>query len=260
AYPADWLASAQDKRAVWDTYVAGNVSPGNRPNSYAQAIGVVNALCDKRDRIVAAAGGLPAEVSANWRTLDIGTVDVEFGFSCMGYEIAGGWGARIAQSEHEPTADTVVFVGDGSYLLMNSDIYSSVLTQKKLIILVLDNGGFAVISKLQNNTGNESFNNLIADCPTIPEPFTVDFEAHARAMGATSETVANPAELGEAFKRAKAADKTTVIVMQVDPHEGWTTQGHTWWEVGTAQVSDNAQVRNKRAEIEADRSKQRQGV
>ncbi|HID67307.1 MAG TPA: 3D-(3,5/4)-trihydroxycyclohexane-1,2-dione acylhydrolase (decyclizing), partial [Roseibacterium sp.] len=101
---------------------------------------------------------------------------------------------------------------------------------------------------------------LIADCPTIPEPFTVDFEAHARAMGATSETVANPAELGEAFKRAKAADKTTVIVMQVDPHEGWTTQGHTWWEVGTAQVSDNAQVRNKHAEIEADRSKQRQGV
>ena len=81
---------------------------------------------------------------------------MEFGFSCMGYEIAGGWGARIAQTESEPDSDTIVFVGDGSYLLMNSDIYSSVLTGKKLIILVCDNGGFAVINKLQNNTGNVS--------------------------------------------------------------------------------------------------------
>jgi 3D-(3,5/4)-trihydroxycyclohexane-1,2-dione acylhydrolase (decyclizing) len=109
---------------------ADNVAHGNRPNSYAQAIGVVNALCDPRDRVVTAAGGLPAEVTANWRTLDIGTVDVEFGFSCMGYEIAGGWGARIAQFEREPDRDTIVFVGDGSYLLMNSDIYSSVLSKR----------------------------------------------------------------------------------------------------------------------------------
>jgi 3D-(3,5/4)-trihydroxycyclohexane-1,2-dione acylhydrolase (decyclizing) len=210
--------------------------------------------------VVAAAGGLPAEVTANWRTLDIGTVDVEFGFSCMGYEIAGGWGARIAQSESEPDKDTIVFVGDGSYLMMNSDLYSSVLTRKKLIVLVLDNGDFAVINKLQNNTGQESFNNLIKDCPTVPEPFAVDFEAHARSMGCDAVTVANPAELGEAFKRAKAADKTSVIVMQVDPYEGWTTQGHAWWEVGTAQVSDSAGVREKHAEIEATRARQRQGV
>jgi 3D-(3,5/4)-trihydroxycyclohexane-1,2-dione acylhydrolase (decyclizing) len=130
--PADWTLTAADERKAWDAYVADNVSYGNRPNSYAQAIGVVNALCDPRDRVVAAAGGLPAEVTANWRTLDIGTVDVEFGYSCMGYEIAGGWGARIAQSEREPDKDTIVFTGDGSYLLMNSDIYSSVLTGKKL--------------------------------------------------------------------------------------------------------------------------------
>ncbi|ABD54337.1 3D-(3,5/4)-trihydroxycyclohexane-1,2-dione acylhydrolase (decyclizing) [Jannaschia sp. CCS1] len=258
--PEAWMTKAQAGRASWDAYVVENVAHGNRPNSYAQAIGVVNALCDTRDRVVTAAGGLPAEVTANWRTLDIGTVDVEFGFSCMGYEIAGGWGAKIAQSEQEPTADTIVFVGDGSYLLMNSDIYSSVLTRKKLIVLVLDNGGFAVINKLQNNTGNESFNNLIADCPTIPEPFTVDFEAHARAMGAHAETVSNPAELADAFQRAKTADRTSVIVMKVDPYDGWTTEGHTWWEVGTAQVSDNPNVREKHAEWEADRNKQRQGV
>jgi 3D-(3,5/4)-trihydroxycyclohexane-1,2-dione acylhydrolase (decyclizing) len=255
-----WTEFAQSERVKWDAYVAKNVASGNRVNSYAQAIGVVNDMCDPRDRVVAAAGGLPAEVTANWRTKDIGTVDVEFGFSCMGYEIAGGWGARIAQSQREPDKDTIVFCGDGSYMLMNSDIYSSVLTRKKLIVLVLDNGGFAVINKLQNNTGNESFNNLIADTPTAVDPFTVDFEAHAAAMGANAETVANPAELAEAFKRAKAADKTSVIVMKVDPYEGWTTEGHTWWEVGTPEVSDSASVMEKHAEIEATRTKQRRGL
>jgi 3D-(3,5/4)-trihydroxycyclohexane-1,2-dione acylhydrolase (decyclizing) len=258
--PQDWTAQAQSERLAWDACVAANVAYGNRPASYAQAIGVVNALCHPRDRLVTAAGGLPAEVTANWRTLGIGTVDVEFGFSCMGYEIAGGWGARIAQSEAEPDRDTIVLVGDGSYLLMNSDIYSSVLTQKKLIVLVLDNGGFAVINKLQNNTGQPGFNNLIADCPTVPEPFAVDFEAHARAMGALAETVASPAELGAAFLRAKAATKTSVIVMQVDPHEGWTTQGHAWWEIGTAEVSASPAVLEKHAEVEAGRAAQRQGI
>ena len=260
AVDRSWTEFAQSERAKWDAYVAKNVASGNRVNSYAQAIGVVNDLCDPRDRVVAAAGGLPAEVTANWRTKDIGTVDVEFGFSCMGYEIAGGWGARIAQSQRESDKDTIVFCGDGSYMLMNSDIYSSVLTHKKLIVLVLDNGGFAVINKLQNNTGNESFNNLIADTPTAVDPFTVDFEAHAAAMGANAETVANPAELAEAFTRAKAADKTSVIVMKVDPYEGWTTEGHTWWEVGTPEVSDSASVMEKHAEIEATRTKQRRGL
>ena len=258
--PAEWTTFAQAERATWEAYLVENVRPGNRPNSYAQAIGVVNALCDPRDRVVAAAGGLPAEVTANWRTLDIGTVDVEFGFSCMGYEIAGGWGARIAQAEREPEQDTIVFAGDGSYLLMNSDIYSSVLTDKKLIILVLDNGGFAVINKLQNNTGNESFNNLIADTPTVPEPFAVDFVAHAASMGANAVYADNAEALAEAFRAAKAATKTSVIVMNVDAYEGWTTEGHTWWEVGTPHVTEHAGVREKHLEIEASRAKQRRGV
>ncbi|PKP62771.1 MAG: 3D-(3,5/4)-trihydroxycyclohexane-1,2-dione acylhydrolase (decyclizing), partial [Alphaproteobacteria bacterium HGW-Alphaproteobacteria-8] len=258
--PAAWTGFAQAARKTWNACVAQNVAPGNRPNSYAQAIGVVNALCHPRDRIVAAAGGLPAEVTANWRTLALGTVDVEFGFSCMGYEIAGGWGARIAQAEREPECDTIVLVGDGSYLLMNSDIYSSVLTGKKLIVLVLDNGGFAVINKLQNNTGNHSFNNLFADCPTIPQPFATDFAAHAAAMGAVAETVANPAELADAFRRAQAGDKTHVICMKVDAYEGWTEQGHAWWEVGTPQVSDDDAVRRAHEAWEATRVRQRKGV
>ncbi len=258
--PESWAGEAQAERAKWDEYVAVNVRPANRPNSYAQAIGVVNRLCGDGDRVVAAAGGLPAEVAANWRTLKTGTVDVEFGYSCMGYEIAGGWGARIAQAETEPARDTIVFTGDGSYLLMNSDIYSSVLTGKKLIVLVLDNGGFAVINKLQNNTGNESFNNLIKDCNIAVEPFAVDFEAHARAMGAEAETVASPTELAEAFERAKASDRTYVIAMQVDPHDGWTAEGHTWWEVGTPHVSDSESVRRAHAEVESARARQRRGV
>lgn len=258
--PTAWVTEAKDRRVKWDAYVKENVAPGNRPNSYAMAIGVVNDLCDDRDRVVAAAGGLPAEITANWRTLEQGTVDVEFGFSCMGYEISGAWGARIAQAEQEPDRDTISFVGDGSYMMLNSDIYSSVLSQKKLIILVLDNGGFAVINKLQNNTGNESFNNLIADCPTIPQPFSVDIEAHARAQGATSETVSNPAELIEAFKRAKASDKTYVICMNVDPYVGWTTEGHTWWECGTPHISENENIRKAHNDWESSRPKQRKGV
>ena len=258
--PTEWTATAQAERKRWDAYVADNVAHGNKPNSYAQAIGVVNELCDPTDRVVAAAGGLPAEVTANWRTLATGTVDVEFGYSCMGYEIAGGWGARIAQSEKEPDQDTIVFTGDGSYLMLNSDLYSSVLTKKKLIVLVLDNGGFAVINKLQNNTGNESFNNLIKDCPTVPEPFAVDFEAHAASMGAHAVTVSNPAQLGDAFKVAKANDRTSVIVMKVDAYEGWTTEGHTWWECGTPEVSDSEKVRKAHADWESSRPLQRKGV
>ena len=226
--PSEWTENARKERVVWNDYVEKNTNLKNGPSSYAQAIGVINANCDPRDRIVAAAGGLPAEVTANWRTLGVSTVDVEFGFSCMGYEIAGGWGARIAQSEKESENDTIVFTGDGSYLLMNSDIYSSVLTQKKMIILVLDNGGFAVINKLQNNTGNESFNNLISDTPTAVNQVRVDFEAHAKSLGALSETVESPSGLADAFLRAKSANETYVIVMKVDPYDGWTTEGHTW--------------------------------
>ena len=256
-----WMSFAQEERKKWDAYVSDNISVvNNRPNSYAQAIGVVNAICEQRDRIVAAAGGLPAEVTANWRTLDIGTVDVEFGFSCMGYEIAGAWGAKIAQSQNEPERDTISFCGDGSYLMLNSDIYSSVLSNKKLIIILLDNGGFAVINKLQNNTGNESFNNLISDCPTINEPFNVDFEAHATSMGAIAETVSNPHELADAFHRAKASDRTYVIVMKVDPYEGWTAEGHAWWEVGTPHVANSDKVYDAHINWEKTRKRQRRGV
>lgn len=258
--PTQWSEKAVHERQTWDAYIDTNIKPGNRPMSYAQVVGAVNALCEPRDRVVTAAGGLPAEVCANWRTKSVGTVDVEFGYSCMGYEIAGGWGARIAQCESEPDNDTIIFVGDGSYLMMNSDIYSSVLSGKKLIIIVCDNGGFAVINKLQNNTGNVSFNNLIKDCRIEGDPFAVDFEAHARSLGAQAETVENMADFENAFGRAKQADRTYVIVMQVDAFEGWTQEGHTWWEVGLPEVSRRSEIDTARAEAANNRKKQRKGV
>ena len=253
-----WLEHARNLRNGWHTRVGERATPSTAQATYAQVIGAVNRLCDGKDRIVTAAGGLPAEVAMNWQSKGIATVDIEFGYSCMGYEIAGGWGARMAQMESEPDADTIVLVGDGSYLILNSDIYSSVLTGRKLIIIVCDNGGFAVIDKLQRNTGNLSFNNLIADCNRAIEPFSVDFAGHARAMGAQTETVSTIAELESAFGRAKASDRTYVIEIKVDPY-GWTEEG-AWWEVGTPEVSNRPEVLAAAEQINAGRARQRRGV
>lgn len=256
----EWNDLAQEQIQRWATIRANNTDPMQGPNRYAQAIGVVNDLCRPNDRVVAAAGGLPAEVTANWRTLKPGTVDVEFGFSCMGYELSGGWGARIAQHQQSPESDTIVFTGDGSYLLLNSDLYSSVLTDRKLIVLVLDNGGFAVINKLQTGKGNASYNNLFKDTPTATSQVGVDFVAHAQSLGASAEKVADATELPAAFKRAQAADHSYVIVMDVDAYDGWTQEGHAWWEVGTPSVSDTESVLKAHEDTEAGRVRQRKGV
>jgi 3D-(3,5/4)-trihydroxycyclohexane-1,2-dione acylhydrolase (decyclizing) len=206
-----------------------------------------------QDRVVTAAGGLPAEVTANWKTLGIGTVDVEFGFSCMGYEIAGGWGAAMA----DPTRETIVMVGDGSYMMMNSDIYSTVLTGHKLIVVLCDNGGYAVINRLQNFKGGASFNNLIKDCK-VKEPFSVDFVKHAESMGALARKVESLAELEQALDWAKTTDRTTVISIVSDAYT-WTP-GDALWDVGVPQVSQREGVREA-AKYQADvRKKQRVGV
>ena len=117
--------------------------------TYAQVVGVVNARAGERDLVITAAGGLPGELMKNWRVKAPGSFDCEFGFSCMGYEIAGGWGAAMA----DPSRDVIVMVGDGSYMMMNSDIYSTVLTGHKMIVVVCDNGGYAVINRLAERQG-----------------------------------------------------------------------------------------------------------
>ena len=167
--------------------------------------------------------------------------------------VAGGWGAKMA----DPDRDVIVFCGDGSYLMMNSDIYSSVLTGHKLIVVVCDNGGFAVINRLQNGTGGVSFNNLIKDC-RIENEVSVDFVGHARAMGALGEHVESIADLEAAFQRAKAADRTYVISINTHPHQ-WTP-GDAWWDVAVPEVSKRKEVRAARADHDKGSDKQRIGV
>jgi 3D-(3,5/4)-trihydroxycyclohexane-1,2-dione acylhydrolase (decyclizing) len=252
--PAGWLERAAKEYAAWNATVDQCSGPTNiELPTYAHVVGAINRVCDPTDLALTAAGGLPGELCKNWRAKSVGTFDCEFGFSCMGYEIAGGWGAKMA----EPERDVIVFTGDGSYLMLNSDIYSSVMTGHKLIVVVCDNGGFAVINRLQNGKGSASFNNLLEDCRRVTDT-KVDFARHAESMGARAEKVSSIGELEAAFKRAKAADRTSVIVIDVDAH-AWTP-GDAWWDVAVPEVSQRAAVRKARADHEQGAKRQRIGV
>ncbi len=252
--PEGWAKKGAKEYAAWNALIDKVSGPTNAAvPSYAQVVGALNRICDPTDLALTAAGGLPGELCQNWRAKTTSTFDCEFGYSCMGYEIAGAWGAKMA----DPERDVIAMVGDGSYLMMNSDIYSTVLTGHKLIVVVMDNGGFAVINRLQNAKGSKSFNNLIADCK-IENLVEVDFEKHAASMGAHAETVHSIGDLEQAFARAKKADRTAVIVIKVQSHE-WTP-GDAWWEVGVPEVSTRKEVRAARAEFEKGKAKQRVGV
>jgi 3D-(3,5/4)-trihydroxycyclohexane-1,2-dione acylhydrolase (decyclizing) len=252
--PAGWAALAAERMAGWNAATEARIRPGNdSPVTYAQAVGAVNRAAQPGDAVLTAAGGLPGELNMNWRPVPDGAVDIEFGFSCMGYEIAGGWGAKMAR----PDREVFVMVGDGSYLLMNGDILSSVMSGHKLIVIVCDNGGFAVIDRLQRASGNDSFNNLLADCRRVRE-VKVDFAAHARALGALGERVESIAELEAALARARAADRTTVIAIDVAPRE-WTPN-EAWWEVGVPEVSARPAVQAAALRWQEGRAKQRRGV
>jgi 3D-(3,5/4)-trihydroxycyclohexane-1,2-dione acylhydrolase (decyclizing) len=251
---AEWSGRARTQYAAWNAIVDQHSGPSNAAlPSYAHVIGAINRAADPGDLALTAAGGLPGELCKNWRAKSVGSFDCEFGFSCMGYEIAGALGAKMAN----PERDVIAFVGDGSYLMMNSDIYTSVLTGHKLIVVVADNGGFAVIDRLQTAKGGKSFNNLLDDCRK-QRFVAVDFAKHAESMGAVAETVHSLADLEAAFRRAKQADRTAVIVVKVDAHQ-WTP-GDAWWDVAVPEVSERAEVRAARAEHEAARKKQRVGV
>ena len=251
--PAVWLNQAAEERDTWYAYLDGYTSSEFEVPTYAQVIRAVNETCDPEDYQLSAAGGLPGELNMGWHTKSVGSFDAEYGYSCMGYEIAGAWGAKMAL----PDRDVVCWVGDGSYLMMNSDIYSTVMTGHKVIFVVCDNGGFAVINRLQVNTGGEEFNNLLHTA-RHERMFRVDFAKHAESMGAISEKVTTIAEFKEAFGRAKAADRSYAIVIEVSQYD-WT-EGGAWWEVGVPEVSDREQVRIARAELEAEKKHQRRGI
>lgn len=250
----DWLRFAQAQIADWHRYLdtwKGRKHDG--PPAYAEVIAVVNEVCADDDYCLSAAGGLPGELSMGWRSKSIGSFDSEYGYSTMGYEIAGAWGARMARVH----GDVIAWVGDGSYLMMNSDIYSTVMTGHKVIFIVCDNAGYAVINRLQVNSGGAEFNNQLAT--TRHQRYVqVDFVRHAEAMGALAEKVEQLEDLPAAFARAKAADRSYVIVVPVDPY-AWT-EGGAWWEVGIPEVSDRQQVRTARERWEADKKRQRVGV
>ena len=167
--------------------------------TYAQVIAAVHAAAKPTDPIITAAGGLPGELVKGWRVKAPNTFDCEFGYSCMGYEIAAGWGYAMAA----PGTTPIVMIGDGTYMMMNSDVYSSVLSGHKFILIVCDNGGYGVINRLQNAKGTPGFNNLIRDCKVV-EPFPVDFVKHAESMGALARRCESLADLEEAMNGRKA--------------------------------------------------------
>ena len=206
-----------------------------------------------RDIVVCAAGTLPAELHKLWRTSTPGGYHMEYGYSCMGYEIAGGLGAKMAKPERE----VVVLLGDGSYLMLNSEIATSVMLGLKLVVVVLDNRGFGCINRLQQACGGAPFNNLLADCIRATEtPPVVDFAAHAISLGAHGENVATIAELETALARARAADRTYVIAIRTDP-DRTTQDGGWWWDVAVPEVSPRAKVREARERYERDKQQQR---
>ena len=252
--PKSWIAKGRDEMKVWDSLLDEKQKPTNAIlPSYAQIIRVVQDNANDRDLVITAAGGPPGEVNKGWRVKAPNTVDTEFGFSCMGYEIPAGWGAAMADKTRTP----IVIVGDGTYMMMNSDIYSSVLSGHKMIVIIPDNGGFAIINRLQNFKGGVSFNNLIRDCK-VKEPFAVDFAKHAESMGAYGRSVETLDELDQAMKWAQENDKTTVITIPTDAFE-WTP-GDASWDVGVPQVSNRTEVNSARSEHDVIRSKQRVGV
>lgn len=250
-----WLEKGRRAFAKWNELIATRqertVSEGDP--TYAQVIGVVNAAAAAEDYIISAAGGLPGELVKGWRVKNPGTFDCEFGFSCMGYELSAGWGVAMAEQDR----DVFVMIGDGTYMMMNSDIYSSVLSGHKFILLVCDNGGYAVINRLQNAKGGASFNNLLKDC-RVQEPFHVDFVAHAQSMGALARKVSSLDELEEAIGWAKGNDRTTVISINTHPFD-WTP-GDAWWDVGVPEVSARDSVNQAREEHLKGRLAQRVGI
>nr|WP_221212257.1 3D-(3,5/4)-trihydroxycyclohexane-1,2-dione acylhydrolase (decyclizing) [Brevundimonas lenta] len=232
--------------ADWNDAVSAAVAgaPDTALPSDAQVIGAVQRATGEDAIVVCAAGGLPGELHKLWRTARPGGYHLEYGFSCMGYEIAGGLGVKMA----EPDRDVVVMVGDGSYLMLNSELATSVMMGRKLIVTVLDNRGFGCINRLQQATGSPGFNNLLADSAheTLPE---IDFAAHARSLGALAEHVANLGEFEAAMARARAADRTSVIVIDTDPLKT-TEAGGWWWDVAVPEVSDRPQVNAARRDYE----------
>jgi 3D-(3,5/4)-trihydroxycyclohexane-1,2-dione acylhydrolase (decyclizing) len=253
--PQPWSDSIAAERAIWEEEWNRAVRPpqAEGPPSDAQVIGAVSRWARNETTVVCAAGGLPGELHKLWRPTHAAGYHVEYGFSCMGYEIAGGLGVKLA----EPQREIVVMVGDGSYLMLNSEIATAVMLGVKLVIVVLDNRGFGCINRLQKATGGAPFNNLLTDSRG-EELTAVDFAAHAAALGAESEKVPDVRALSAALERARGASRTYVIVIETDPHAS-TEAGGAWWDVAVPEVSGRESVRAARVEYDKRRGARWEG-
>ena len=246
---AAWTDQASRLTASWHRQVERITSPGKGKPSDAQVLGVVNRALPKDSIVVCAAGGLPGELHKLWRATDGASYHLEYGYSCMGYEIAGGLGVKLARPERE----VCVLVGDGSYLMLNSEIATSVALGAKLVIVVLDNRGFGCIERLQAATGGASFNNLLdADAPRV------DFAAHARSLGAEAQHV-EIKDLAAAVERALRARKTSVVIIDTDARRG-TAEGGAWWDVAVTEAPRSSGQKKARAAYERARRKQALGA
>lgn len=243
----------------WDELVQGYRTPKPEKKEMAQAevIGLTNETFGGKATVICAAGSLPGDLLKLWRCEDPKAYHLEYGFSCMGYEIPAGLGVAMA----EPGREVVVFVGDGTYLMMNSEIVTAVAEGLGLTVMLIDNRAFGSIRGLQMSLGSPSFNNELRRRDartgrTDGAPVEVDFAAHARAMGASVWSPRNYRELEEALKEARKARGVRVIVVPVSVDDR-VPGFESWWDVPVAEVSGQPEVRKAREEYEAYLKKQR---
>ncbi|WP_283966666.1 3D-(3,5/4)-trihydroxycyclohexane-1,2-dione acylhydrolase (decyclizing) [Tritonibacter sp. AK171] len=209
-----------------------------------QVIGAVQRASGPDTVVMCAAGTMPGELHKLWKAPRPGAYHMEYGYSCMGYEIAGAMGIKMAQ----PERDVVCMIGDGSYMMANSELATAAMLGIDMTVVITDNRGYGCINRLQMGTGGAEFNNLLDHSHHVT-PSNIDFAAHAASMGAAAVHVSSIAELEEALSRAKSAKGPFVVVIDTDPYPSTPDGGH-WWDVAVPEVSERAEVRAKRAEYE----------
>ncbi|MGX9118454.1 3D-(3,5/4)-trihydroxycyclohexane-1,2-dione acylhydrolase (decyclizing) [Mesorhizobium sp. BHbsci] len=252
--PAAWTDNAARGKKDWQADADKVTASTNAAYpSDAQVIGAVQRAMGSGVILLHAAGGLPGELHKLWQAGAPGSYHAEYGFSTMGYEIAGGLGVKMAK----PDEEVVVMIGDGSYLMLNSEIATSVMLGLKLTIVLLDNRGYGCINRLQMATGGANFNNLLKDArhEILPD---IDFAAHAVSLGAIAEKVSSVAGLETALAQAKKNTRTTVLVIDTDPQVS-TEAGGSWWDVAVPEVSTRPQVNAARRAYDEKRQMQKIG-
>lgn len=242
AAPDARLKAAWFEKADADTAAPGEDNANSLPTDM-QVIGAVQRQSRDNTVVMCAAGTMPGELHQLWKSKLPLSYHMEYGFSCMGYEVAGGLGIKMA----EPDRDVIVMVGDGSYMMMNSELATSVAMGVKITLVITDNRGYGCINRLQMETGGAEFNNLYAH--TNVNPIAIDFVAHAGSMGADSRKVSTIAELEAALAAARASTRTTVIVIDTDPYPTPRAGGH-WWDVAVPETSERTEVADARARYE----------